>query len=183
MLVTLVSHASTIALRTDAFPADEPIDRPGLEAARAAAGSFAEPHRCLTSPALRARQTATAMGLTATVAEDLKDVDYGRWTGCRLLDVQEEEPDHLMAWTSDPAVAPPGGESVETLFRRVGVWLDNLDDHEPPVIAVTHPAVIRAAIVHALRATPGSFWRIDIHPLSRTVLLRSSGQWRLRMPG
>jgi hypothetical protein len=45
---------------------------------------------------------------------------------------------------------------------------------------VAPPAVIRAAIVHAIAGTPQSFWRIDIAPLSRTMLTRSNDQWRLR---
>jgi len=45
---------------------------------------------------------------------------------------------------------------------------------------VTHAAVIRAAIIHAIHATPESFWRIDVPPLSRTSLSASNAGWRLR---
>jgi hypothetical protein len=40
--------------------------------------------------------------------------------------------------------------------------------------------VIRAAIVHAIEAGPRSFWRIDIAPLSQTLLTHSHDRWRLR---
>jgi hypothetical protein len=43
--------------------------------------------------------------------------------------------------------------------------------------------VIKAAIVHAIKATPESFWRIDIAPLSRTVLSGTADDWRLRALG
>jgi broad specificity phosphatase PhoE len=46
-------------------------------------------------------------------------------------------------------------------------------------IAVTHPSVIRAAIIHAIDATPQSFWRIDIAPLPLTTLSRNNGRWSL----
>ena len=47
-------------------------------------------------------------------------------------------------------------------------------------MAVTHPAVIRAAILVALDAPPKSFWRIDIAPVSRTVLHFRGQAWTLR---
>ena len=47
---------------------------------------------------------------------------------------------------------------------------------------MTHPAVIRAAILVALDAPPKSFWRIDIAPVSHTVLhLPRAGSWTLRL--
>jgi broad specificity phosphatase PhoE len=62
------------------------------------------------------------------------------------------------------------------MVARVGAWLDGL----PPgrVVAITHAAVIKAAIVHAIRANPESFWRIDVPPLSRVEL--TGPVWRLR---
>lgn len=181
--LSLICHASTDALRTNTFPADEPLDRPGLAAAHAAAGSLSAARRCLTSPALRARQTATALGLIATVDDGLNDYDCGRWKGCRLKDLQEQVPEGVMAWMSDPASTPHGGESVLDLLDRIGAWLDGLGTGNQSIVAVTHAAVIRAAIIHAIRATPRSFWRIDVTPLSRTELRASSGQWRLRSTG
>jgi hypothetical protein len=35
-------------------------------------------------------------------------------------------------------------------------------------------------VVHAIRATPASFWRIDVPPLSRTVLSGRPSSWTLR---
>jgi broad specificity phosphatase PhoE len=48
------------------------------------------------------------------------------------------------------------------------------------LVAVTHPAVIRAAILIALDAPPKSFWRIDIAPVSRTVMHFRGHAWTLR---
>jgi broad specificity phosphatase PhoE len=48
---------------------------------------------------------------------------------------------------------------------------------------VTHAAVIRAAIVHAIEATPQSFWRIDVAPLSCTLLSGSESRWNLVSSG
>jgi len=83
-------------------------------------------------------------------------------------------------WLSDPAAAPHGGESVVDLVDRVGRWLDSVTDQRTRVVAVTHPAVIRAAVLLALDAPPKSFWRIDIAPVSRTTLHHRGQAWTLR---
>jgi broad specificity phosphatase PhoE len=93
--------------------------------------------------------------------------------------VAASEPDAAASWLADPDAAPHGGESLAALVRRVGGWMDSagLSGH---VLAVTHPAVIRAALVYALGAPTTCFWRIDIAPLSLTKLRRNATQWSLR---
>ena len=66
------------------------------------------------------------------------------------------------------------------LLTRVRGRLDTLAPTGQHVTAVTHPAVIRAAVLLTLDAPPKSFWRIDIAPLSRTVLHNRGHAWTLR---
>jgi broad specificity phosphatase PhoE len=56
-----------------------------------------------------------------------------------------------------------------------------LTDDTLPTVAVTHPVVVRAAILLALDFPPKSFWRIDIAPVSRTALHFRKGCWMLRL--
>lgn len=58
--------------------------------------------------------------------------------------------------------------------------MDSLASARGRIVAVTHPAVIRAAILVALDAPPKSFWRIDIAPMSRTVMHLRGQAWTLR---
>lgn len=178
--LTLVCHASTAALRTSAFPADEPLDPQALRRLDRLPPSrlrAADRHR--SSPALRARETAVALGLDAVVDPLLRECDYGRWTGLTLEDVQAREPDAVGSWLHDPASAPHGGESVTDLMGRVAAWLDVQQETTGRTAVVTHASVIRAAIVHALDTGPRSFWRIDIGPLSTVALSGSNGRWTL----
>ncbi len=48
------------------------------------------------------------------------------------------------------------------------------------MLAVAEPAVVRAAIVHALGLPPALFWRLDVPPLTLTELTGRSGRWNLR---
>jgi len=82
---------------------------------------------------------------------------------------------------TDPARAPHGGESIVDLIDRVAGWLASLTENALPTVAVTHPAVVRAAILTALDIPPKSFWRIDIAPVSRTVMHFRKGYWTLRL--
>jgi broad specificity phosphatase PhoE len=178
--LTLICHGSTSAVRTAAFPLDEPLDPRGHAKAAGLAGALRGVAAALTSPALRARQTAAALLLDAIIDPALRDIDLGRWAGRSFADVEGAEPEALSAWTSRPDAAPHGGESVVDLVDRVAPWLSALGGQTGRLVAVTHPAVIRAAIVVAIDARPAAFWRIDIAPLCRVSLTGSGDRWSLR---
>jgi broad specificity phosphatase PhoE len=175
----LLCHASTSAVRTSAFPMDEPLDAQGQQKLAAFPHRLRQNDRCFTSPALRAVQTAKALGLNATVETALCDCAYGKWAGRSFDEVQAQEPEAVAEWIQNPAAAPHGGESVTALIARVSGWLDAQKSMPGVIVAVTHASVIRAAIVCALEAEPRSFWRVDIAPLSLTRLSGDRGRWSL----
>lgn len=179
----LICHASTDAVRKAAFPNDEPLSERGRVEAAALAGSLPRANRCWVGPELRTRQTAEALELNAETQPLLRDCDYGSWRGRTFDDVQACEPDAVATWLRDPAATPHGGESLLALTQRVATWLAGELTHHHQSILVTHSAVIRAAIVHAIAATAQSFWRIDVAPLSCTRLSGNDGRWNLVSTG
>ena len=174
----LVSHAATAAMRSGRFPADDPLDARGRDDAHAYRAQLDVPRDALvfSSPAPCARETAAALNLTADIAPALADMSYGRWHGQRVADIATDELPMLSAWSTDPHAAPPDGESFATVSTRVAQWLEQLAD-VPAVVAVTHAVVIRAALLHALRAPLTTYTRIEIGPLSRIELQRSTRGW------
>jgi broad specificity phosphatase PhoE len=175
----LLCHASTSAVRTSTFPADEELDAQGRQKLKGLSRHLRHCDRCVTSPARRATETAAALGLEATIDPMLRECDYGRWTGRSFDEVQTQEPEALADWIKDPSAAPHGGESVVAMIGRVSAWLDTQLSTSGAILAVTHASVIRAAIVCALEAEPRSFWHIDIAPLSLTQLSGHGGRWTL----
>ena len=167
--VTFLTHAPTPDLRRAAFPLDSPLTLAPI--------SWHPPsvQIILTAPEHRTRATAEALSLQATVDSDLRDLDYADWCG---LTLEAIPPGQLHAWLTDPAAAPHGGESLQTLLARAATWLSS----RPPghTLALTHPAFVRAAVVHALCAPPQAFWRIDIPPLTLTDLRANGPLWTLR---
>ena len=177
MRLVLVCHGATSATRRAAFPADEPLAEPDVV--------LPDPPRAdvtLCTPAVRCAQTAAALGLDPVPDEGLRDCDYGDWRGRTLDEVAADEPAAVHAWLTDPVAAPHGGESTLDFLDRVGAWVDALRIDHHHVVAVVTPAIVKAAVVHAVLGTPASFWRIDVPPLSRTVLSGRPGSWTLRLP-
>ena len=129
---------------------------------RIAKGSFSlDVGRPLPASLAGGAATAEALQLKAIALVMLRDCDYGLWTGRSFDDVCASDPEGVAAWLRDPAATPHGGESLLRLMQRVAEWLEgeNLVNHQ--AIVVTHATIVRAAIVHAIDATPKSFWRID----------------------
>ena len=175
----MLAHAETAATRRAAFASDEGLDTRG----RAAVATLARPRgdQALTSPAPAARETAAGVGLESVVVEPaLRDLDVGAWTGRTLADVAAADPESAAAFIADPTFAGHGGESIVALIERMRVWMDDLRGRRGCIVAVTHPAVVRAAAVAVLAAPPSAFWRIDVAPLGHLAFGSDGRRWTLR---
>jgi broad specificity phosphatase PhoE len=175
----LISHAATAAQRRGAFPLDENVERERLAEVAGLGWIAPRAQQLFVGPELRTLQTAEALGLSGVLTQDLRDCNYGRWSGLELSEVQEREPEKVIAWLTDTTATVHGGESIVELMGRVAAWMEGLRG-SGHTIAVTHPAVIRAAIVSALDSPLQAFWRIDIAPLSLTDLRFNGRVWTLR---
>jgi broad specificity phosphatase PhoE len=179
----LICCAPTAAMRRGAFPLDEPADARFLARGADLATHLRRFDGILTSPALRARQTAVIFAPAVADEAALADQDFGDWAGVGLARLHETDPAALGAWLSDADAAPPGGESFAELCRRVDGFMRGLLGRAGETVAITHPAVIRAAIVTVLGALPACFARIDVEPLSMTEFRGEGSRWMLRSTG
>ncbi|MBM0274936.1 histidine phosphatase family protein [Micromonospora tarensis] len=185
----LVAHAHTAALRRARFGApNDGLDEGGRRAAHAQAhagagrgGPLGVNDTVQSSPAAAATQTAELLGLLATVDAVLADCDYGDWTGRSFEEIATEQPQALREWMSDVDRAPPGGESVASVRDRVGRWLDERRAAGQRIIAVTHPLVIRVALVHALDLPLATYRQLDVEPLAIVRLTSQGARWQLRL--
>lgn len=160
--MTLLAHPLTAGQREGAFPlaGEPPADPPSLD-------------RPGSTRVLRGPEARCALLPEAEVVPDLRDLDMGSWRGRRLADI---DPVELARWIGDPGAAPHGGEPVTALIARVRGWLGTLDGG--PVLALTHPAVVRAAVS---AATGADYARVDVPPLGRALLTGVGGRWNLRL--
>ncbi|MFD3804179.1 histidine phosphatase family protein [Streptomyces sp. NPDC058611] len=184
--VSLVAAARGCPLLAERFDDDRPLDVAGRLAVESAARGLvplgaADLRYC--SPAPRCRATGEALGYAPLAQPALRGCDMGRWRGLTLAEAAAHEPDAVDAWLTDPEAAPHGGESLRAFISRVGGWLDTRPaDDGSAIVAVTEPAVVRAALVFVLKAPPLTYWNVDVRPLSTLTLTGSPGRWYLSLP-
>ena len=165
--LVLVRHAITAASaagRNLGQREDPPLSDAGMELADrlglAIAAELSElPHdelRVITSPALRCRQTAAAIGAGLGVAADalevehaLLEIDYGSWDGLTADEARERDPELRAAWEADPfATRCPDGESGSDVARRAFAVLEPIEawlaaDRARCAVVVAHNHVNR----------------------------------------
>ncbi|WP_019926012.1 histidine phosphatase family protein [Nocardia sp. BMG111209] len=180
--LTLITHAITDAVQAARFPADEPLNALGHRSVERSEGlpDTTRPELVTLGPEARVTETAAALDLPGDIDPALADLDCGRWAGAGMDSIPAAD---LTAWLTEPEFHGHGGESLVDLIARVRDWLDRTAREPRRVVAVTHPAIVRATVLTALDSPPKSFWRLDIPPLSATTLHHRGGAWTVRGTG
>ncbi|MEZ5233831.1 MAG: histidine phosphatase family protein [Acidimicrobiales bacterium] len=142
---------------------DNPLDELGERQARAIARALGDvgAARVVSSPLLRARQTAEALGRPVEIEERFIELDYGALDEVPVRDVGS---DTWARWRSDPDFVPAGGESLAALQARVeAACIDYAPDAaERDVIVFSHVSPIKAAVAWALGVGPATSWRMNL---------------------
>lgn len=129
----------------------------------------------VSSPLQRAHETASAaadlLGLEVTVDEDLIETDFGRWEGLTFGEAHARDPDLHGRWLHDTSVDPPGGESFDTVARRVRRARDRIiaDHGATTVLVVSHVTPIKTMLRMALDAGAGILYRLHLDLASLSV--------------
>ncbi|MFJ6753916.1 MULTISPECIES: bifunctional RNase H/acid phosphatase [unclassified Streptomyces] len=131
----------------------------------------------ISSPLRRCRETARTvadrLGLTVTVEEGLREVDFGAWEGLTFAEVQERFPDDLQAWLDSPKAAPTGGgESFTAATRRISATRDRLLAAHAgrTVLLVTHVTPVKILVRLALGAPPEALFRMELSAASLSAV-------------
>jgi broad specificity phosphatase PhoE len=147
----LVRHGESLANAERRFThgPHEPLSRRGrdeaLERARLIAARF-DPVALYASPFVRALETArligSVLGLAPIVVDALQEQDFGQLRGQGYDSVRSDPTWHTDRWR----YRPPGGETLEEVFHRVGPALDAIADRHlgQQVVVVSHGGVMAA---------------------------------------
>ncbi|GAB3942285.1 histidine phosphatase family protein [Kribbella albertanoniae] len=177
--LTLVAHALTPALRGLVLGGAPAPDPASVDAARELK---LEADATYSGPEPAAVSTAEALGLTPVVEPALRDRDYGDWSGRDLEDLLAADPTRVAAWLDRPHTATPNGETENDVITRVADWLGDLvERHEErsTLVAVVHPAIVRAVVLYILDAPAESLRHVDVRPLATVNLSHHTGNWSL----
>ncbi len=176
----LLAHAETPATRAGAFPGDDELTAAGRDAVQRCRAVLAPFGAAWMSPAPAARETAGLLGVAATPEAGLADLNCGRWRGRAIQAIAASEPEAAAAWRDDPTWCGHGGEALAALVVRITSWLDGCRQDGTSGLAITHAAVVRAAVLAVVEAPARAFWTIDAAPLTRAVLTSDGKRWALR---
>ena len=137
---------------------DPPLDDLGVSQAQAVAAAIGPVDRIVSSPLLRARQTAGEFGLDVEIDDRWIELDYGEFDGRPMADVPSGT---WAAWRNDLDWAPPGGESHRRLGERVRSACEDLLDEAAirDIVVVTHVSPVKAAMAWALGVGDEVAWR------------------------
>jgi broad specificity phosphatase PhoE len=145
---------------------DPPLDEVGMAQAAAIGEALKGVDRVISSPLLRARQTAEHIGAPVEIDERWIEVDYGEFDGTLLGSPGAAA--LWQAWRSDVSIVPPGGESLEQMGVRVASAIEELIPQaaDMDIAVVSHVSPIKAAVSWVLGAGPETAWRSHLDPAS-----------------
>lgn len=148
------------------------VDPDAAEALRAMVG---EVDHIAVSPAMRCRQTASALWPDRDAHQDaaLWEQDFGAWEGAayhHLPDLGE------MTLETLALTAPPGGESFADACARIVPALEALVSLGGRIAVVAHAGTVRAALSRAKRSHAEAL-RHQIAPMSLTRIEVRRAKW------
>lgn len=121
----------------------------------------------VSSPLGRACQTMefvrSVLGLTSNgyrLEQRLAEIAFGDWEGFTIAQLHTRDPQRIAAREQDKwHFVPPGGESYETVSRRMGEWHGSLTRD---TVAVAHGGTARGLLAHLGIAKPAAAPLVDI---------------------
>lgn len=130
----------------------------------------------IASPLQRTRQTAQAV-VDATGGElhfhdGLLETDFGEWEGLTFQEAAEGYPQLHRRWLGDPTVVPPGGESLDEVYRRVAAARDDLLERYAgrTIVVVSHVTPIKSLLRLALGVGPEMFYSLHLDLASLSIV-------------
>ncbi len=177
--ILFICQAETVDLRKGRFPSAEQAARRLLDAAVQLAEIIGSFDLVYCAPQKAARDTAEVMFKTAIIAPEIRDIDYGRWSGRLIREVALEDDIAFQSWVG--GASTPGGESLQELIDRITKWLDARMDEMGNTVAIVSPAVLRAVVISVLNAPIQSFSRLDISALSSLRITCDGKRWNVHL--
>ena len=148
---------------------DPPLDALGEQQVAAMAAMIGTPDAVVSSPLLRARQTAEAFGVPYEIDPRWAELRYGELDGARMADI---DPQVWATWRADPTFRPAAGaETLVELDVRVADACAALCLAYPGtarVVVTTHVSPIKSALVWALGDSARLHWRFRVDQATLT---------------
>ena len=158
---------------------DPELTDTGRDQARRAADAlrkFGHIDAVVASPQARAQGTARiaagALGLDVATEDGLRELDFGDFEGLTREEAVARDAEVFETWQSSPNNAPPSGESLTALHRRVSRTRSKLQERYEgqTVLVVTHMTPVKSFLRQALGAGPELFKHLFLDLASISVV-------------
>ncbi|VBB07796.1 alpha-ribazole phosphatase cobc [Lucifera butyrica] len=148
---------------------DLPLNEAGVRQARGLQKRLAGANigTIFCSDLIRSRQTAAILagdkGIAVIPRKELREIDLGRWEGCKFAEIARHFPNEFKARGADIGYyRVPGGESFADCSRRVvAAFHDILTATEGPILLVGHAGVNRVLLCYMLGIPLANLFRIS----------------------
>jgi len=130
----------------------------------------------IASPLMRTVQTAQAVadaiGGRVETHQGLIETDFGEWEGITFAEAAERDPILHGQWLGDASVPAPGGESFDSVHRRVRKARDEIIARhgDSTVIVVSHVTPIKSLLRMGLDVGPSLLFRLHLDLASLSVV-------------
>lgn len=179
--VILLRHGQTEMSAANQYAGlrDAELTDTGRRQAEAAAQALNEREKIdiiYSSPLRRCVATARALaelaGVELEIEPGLIESDFGDFEGLSFVEAGQRFPELHREWLQDPSVAPPGGESLRSVYARVEETVGAIVDRHrgKTVVLVSHVNPIKATLAAALGAGEGMFPRLFLDLASVSVV-------------
>jgi broad specificity phosphatase PhoE len=160
---------------------DEPLTDLGVQQARLLAAALAQIPIgiVVSSPLRRAADTAArihqASGAEIRLDSRLAEGSFGAWEGRtrdEVLQLGGQDAALLARWESDSSCAPPGGESIEAIQKRILNLVEELASESPgtSIVMVSHVGPIKALLAAVLQIPLQATRRFFLDPATISMV-------------
>ncbi len=149
---------------------DVQLSRKGMEQTRLAARNLsgASISAVISSDLSRcqalAREIGSMHGLEPVIAPELREVDFGEWTGLTWQEIERVYPGEFRRRMANLATyRPPGGESISDVRKRVMPLIGRLPRDYPggAVAVAAHGGINRVVLAALLKMPMDNIFSID----------------------
>jgi len=141
-----------------------------------------EPVKVWSSDLQRCAQTADATGLSFERTKSLREIKFGDWEGMYWTDIFAESSGVASKFvTGDPSFQAPGGESISSLVKRAGRFIEEAEllSGDGDVLVVSHGGMLRSLIVALLGLPEDSTARFYCANCAVSTVTAANGLVRL----
>jgi alpha-ribazole phosphatase len=184
MKLILVRHGETDWVNEGKYQGatDVSLNERGFKQAKKVALAIKKekPFAIYCSKLKRVRQTAKSIATTCrkklAVDARLNEISFGVWEGFSFREIKGWYPEAVYNWYHTTwASHPTGGESLESLKKRISLFMRELKKKYKgrqggTCVLVTHGGPIRMILLELLKIPVSLFWTIRVDPASISVV-------------